>query len=709
MAKRKPPSAIKDAVAIKAKTPANFQAALSSQDLLDEYTGISQGSFWGMNYTDIGGPGVSGRPGLTQGDYEYWRPDEKTSFRNPKDAMMAAERAYDHNGIVHNVIDIMGDFACQGIRLVHPNKRTERFFQNWWKKVSGEERSERFLNNLYKLGNVCVRMQMAKLSDDNKTELYKATAADIEVKDYKYKKNEIPWKYTFYHPVTIDVVGGPLSNFSKTPKYYVKVPEDIKRTINKANGVSANPNVNSDVVEDIPHEILDAAIVKQGVEIPGEYFRVFHYKKDDWKTWSQPMIGSILIDVSLYEKMKLADRAALDGAISNIRLWTMGDIEKKIAPSAAEMAKLASVLQSNTNGGVMDLIWGPTLKMTESTTQVHKFLGMAKYEPTLMAIYGGLGIPPTLTGTFGASGTTNNFISLKTLTQRLQYGRSILMQFWNEQIEIVQKAMGFRLPASIEFDMDNLGDEIAEKSLLIQLSDRNLISDELLQLEFGHDPVMEAIRIKQENEERKDGDRLPKAGNFHDPQTQDAMNKMGMQVGLLSTKEAGLTNVPDRRVSLPQDMPQKTSTTKTKKGGAGGRPINKKDSKKRKTKRFTPKIKAQLQVWADNAQNTIGEILNPFFLEKYDKKNLRGLSKEEFEESENIKFGVLCSLEPMSTVDEPVILTALANETPDYIWATYQKWEEELKKTFGRNITLEERKSIQSSIYTLKKEEDING
>ena len=51
-----------------------------------------------------------------------------------------------------------------------------------------------------------------------------------------------------------------------------------------------------------------------------------------------------------------------------------------------------------------------------------------------MAIYAALGIPPTLTGTFGASGTTNNFISLKTLTERLNYVRSIVINFWEEQI-----------------------------------------------------------------------------------------------------------------------------------------------------------------------------------------------------------------------------------------------------------------------------------
>ena len=72
-----------------------------------------------------------------------------------------------------------------------------------------------------------------------------------------------------------------------------------------------------------------------------------------------------------------------------------------------------------------------------------------KYTPHLNSVYAGLGIPPTLTGTYGAAGTTNNFISLKTLTQRLQYGRDVLQRFWAKEIEEVQKAMGFRKKTKI--------------------------------------------------------------------------------------------------------------------------------------------------------------------------------------------------------------------------------------------------------------------
>ena len=61
-------------------------------------------------------------------------------------------------------IDLMGDFASQGIRLVHRNKRIERFYRRWFKKINGKDRSERFLNNLYKSGNVVIDRRTAKLN-----------------------------------------------------------------------------------------------------------------------------------------------------------------------------------------------------------------------------------------------------------------------------------------------------------------------------------------------------------------------------------------------------------------------------------------------------------------------------------------------------------------------------------------------------------------
>ncbi len=84
-------------------------------------------------------------------------------------------------------------------------------------------------------------------------------------------------------------------------------------------------------------------------------------------------------------------------------------------------------------------------------------------------------MPPTLTG-MAESGFTNNFISLRTLTERLEYGRMIVRTFWEGELALVQRVFGFAEPFTLTFDQASLSDEAAEKKLFIDLADRDYIS-----------------------------------------------------------------------------------------------------------------------------------------------------------------------------------------------------------------------------------------
>jgi hypothetical protein len=76
-----------------------------------------------------------------------------------------------------------------------------------------------------------------------------------------------------------------------------------------------------------------------------------------------PMVSAILGDLQLLQKMKLADLAALDGAISCIRVWKLGNIEARIMPTEVAINRLAEMLCNNVGGGVMDLVWGPEIEL----------------------------------------------------------------------------------------------------------------------------------------------------------------------------------------------------------------------------------------------------------------------------------------------------------------------------------------------------------
>jgi hypothetical protein len=684
------------------------EALSKSSESMSEYTLVEHSSAmrrYGLDYSNLD-TNTSGRPGLTRSDYDFFRPDEAVPKRI-KGIIKRAEDVYQRVGLVKNVIDLMGDFGSQGIRLVHKNKRIERFYRTWFKKIRGKERSERFLNNLYKTGNVIVNRQTGKLSLRIIDNLYRTVAApDLQIndlEDIKLEKKEIPWRYTFIDPYYVEVSAGSLSSFTQNKRYELILPANLRRIIN-----SPKTPQEQEIINNLPLQILEAAKTRKPYPLDVDKIMVFHYKKDDWQSWAYPMIYSIMDDITVIEKLKLADMAALDGAISNIRIFKLGSLEHKIAPTKAAASKLAQILGNNVGGGTMDLIWGPDIDLIESKTNVHQFLGESKYTPHLNSVYAGLGIPPTLTGTYGAAGTTNNFISLKTLTQRLQYGRDILVEFWDKELALIQKSMGFRYPAKIEFDRMDLSNEDSEKALLVQLADRNLISDELLQTKFGFDPEIEKSRLNREYRERKSSRMIKKSGPWHDPQSENALKKIALQSGVASPSEVGLELEPRKkgeksslelRQALKPPTPLAKDSPESLPGQPGqGRPKLSKDKEKRKQKEFSPRTGAKLSLWSIQAQDKISEIVNPIMLEFFHKKNLRSLSSDETKELENLKSAILFDTEPFCIIDKEKILKNFA--ALNYKTVTqYSVWLKELSSLLNRELTVDDQKYAKAHFY----------
>ena len=617
---------------------------------IDSYDGIMSSTASRRSYIDIE-PNISVRTDFLKDDYYKFRPYEQPA-NNFKQAMSMSMKAYEKVGIVKNVIDLMGDFASQGITLNHPNKKIEKFYRKWWKKVSGEERSERFLNMLYRCGNLIIQKRYGKISRKQERTMSKGEDL-VSLPEIEVIKRQIPLKYDFLNPLMVDVDGGYAGAFSGDRTYKMKISNTMIKSFEK------NPKY----MEKLPSKIKSALKNQETyISLDNDSIEVFFYKKDDWELWANPMVNAILDDIMMLEKMKLADMSALDGAISNIRLWRLGNLEHKILPNKGAIDKLRNILASNVGGGTMDLVWGPEIEFQESNSQIYKFLGTEKYQPVLNSIYAGLGIPPTLTGLAGQSGGfTNNFISLKTLIERLEYGRDLLYQFWEKEIEYVQKSMGFSEPATLHFEHMILSDEAAEKNLLIQLADRDIISTETLRQRFGELHEIEDSRVKNEGKKRAKRQMPPKADPFHNGNVDTDYRKISLQRGEIGIDDlTTLKPKPGFSVPVP-GVPQKTAK-KTPKDN--GRPKFTQDTKPRKQKRVLPKNKpavASVMVWSSEAQKSISAIVNPAMLSHYNKKNLRELTKAELNDLEEIKFKVLCNLNPYDVINEDNIANILEN------------------------------------------------
>ena len=500
-------------------------------------------------------------------------------------------------------------------------------------------------------------------------------------------------RYDLLNPLQIEVEGGYAGAFSGEKVYKMKITNSVRKSFEK----------NGKYVDKLPNPLKQAIKdQKNYITFDADAIDVFYYKKDDWELWANPMVNAIIDDIMMLEKMKLADMSALDGAISNIRLWRLGNLEHKILPNKGAIDKLRNILASNVGGGTMDLVWGPEIDFKESNTQIYKFLGSEKYQPVLNSIYAGLGIPPTLTGLAGQSGGfTNNFISLKTLIERLEYGRDLLRRFWEAEIEHIQKAMGFTSPATMHFEHMILSDEAAEKNLLIQLADRNVISVETLRDRFGELHDIEDSRIKTEGRKRNRRQMPPKADPYHNANVDSEYRKIALQKGEIGIDD--VTVLKPKPVETQEVQPNNQQEEKP--ANENGRPKFSNDTKPRKQKEVKPRTKpgqATLLVWSNEAQKSISNIVNPALLNFYQKKNLRELTKAELMDLEDIKFKVLCNLEPYEEINQEKVASIM--EKNPRLTARQKRLKEQIKAEFiennNRMPTVDELRQIYNLVYS---------
>ena len=719
---------------------------LASTRALDEYQAIYHSAGARNTYENFES-NISVRDQFTRTDYERFRPGE-TLPTKPHDIIRTCRHVYRTVGLIRNVIDLMGEFCMQGVHIEHPNPRISKFFKGWFKKVRGAHVSERFANLFYREGVAIVKRTMGKISVRDEEELRSTSAysliapteltpvADMDIPlepdiarmpSVTTKKRNIPLRYNFLNPLSLTVIGAEMAQFVGQRYFSLKVNQQLTQMV-----TTPRNNVEKQLSALLPMDILNA--IKAGITeiaLDPRKVRSFSYKRDDWQVWADPLIYAILKDVILLEKMKLADLSALDGAITQVRLWKLGDLERGIIPTASAINRLASILLANPGGGAFDLIWGPELSVDEYKTNVHQFLGKAKYEPVLEAIYSGLGIPPTLTGSSSASGMTNNYISLKTLIQRLEYGRNALREFWEGEIALVQQAMGFQRPARVEFDRMVLSDEASEKTLLIQLADRDVISVDTLVERFGECPEFEEIKLRKERRARDSGTMNPKASPYHSPQQLFDLCKIALQAGLLAPQQVGIEVPMDFANQEPPFITKlKSSENIAKMRGAGtgvpgklgatkipgspGRPKNSNDKTNRKTRTAKPmgatgtvdSSAAFLTslIWTkEMAQAKISELITPFLLKYYDKPSMRALSNEQVRQAEEVKFGVLCNLEPFVEVTSEAIYGVLHEgaHIPSSYQTLYNALYAQVTINNKHEPTMDELRTIQASVYTL--------
>jgi len=574
--------------------------------------------------------------------------------------------AYKGFGVAKNVIDLMANFASEGLTIKHPSKAVEKFYKRWAEHVDLAGRVKDILRYYYKYANVFIYTTHGTINESayNKMKRAKGTKSlkgfvevrgDVNdpaeddknqhVDDQSGKKpgdKQIPWRYTMLNPFQMDLRGTKYFGESK----WVFILDPL--TANDIDTGQYNSTHEIDFLDkteiNLPPEFKKLS--KKGknpliVDVDPAKLWTLHYMKDDHEDWADPLLWPVMSDIYYKNRLRQMDMSVCDSVINAVTIFKIGDFKNGFIPPEEHFRAFAEFLR--TPSAAMNMVWNDAISIESSYPPVDRILNVAKYEAVDRDILRGLGVPDTLLGgTTGASFSTG-FLGVRTLLERLEEGRQTVTRWINSQLKMIADTMGHRDVPKVKFGRMSLRDEKAEKQLIMGLLDRNIISIEAVLEAFGEDFEIELERMRDEKAIREKSELLIKHGPFTDPLSEQYEEE---QEGMPTLNKPGK---PQNRNRPPVGRPGGTTDIK---------------QKPRETK---PKGMGWLLDWETTKANELDrveevyDIVTKMILKTTGKKYKKSLTKTDRTGIERIAFGVASYLEDEITTER--VLEVLANES----------------------------------------------
>jgi hypothetical protein len=557
--------------------------------------------------------------------FDLYRPNQSIpkgdTQESLREAMVACNAVYQRVGVVKSVVDMMSEFAAEGIEIVHTDDGPSNFYKVWQKRVKLEDRCERLASWILRSGNGVVRRIYGEID-----------AKEISQVKRSNSKIKIPLQYIIYDPSTIELIGDSVGAVSTNKIYALRIP------LTQFYNLKPKNDLEKQVFQGLPDEIKRAIEGKKTdgyyyIQIPSDKIFVGHYKKDDSQIWARSFIYSILSDIYYNDTVKQAKISAMDGIINVIRVWKLGDHKSELLPSPAAGAKLAGILANHVGGGAVDIIWDSAIELSEHYPPVEK---LASFEENYQSILLGLGIPESLVGGQGSkSGNIVSTINLKNLIKRLETVRRVIKDWIESEIDIIQENMGFRKRPEIRFANADLYDDRTYFTLLRELVDRNILPDDRILEIIGEIPEYEKTRLKIQETERENGDRPPKASPFHQPNLE-----LQQDHELRKIKEQNSYNL----------------SRKGTKESDNGRPPGSIDKVKRQ--RGPNRVRGDLFIKSCQIYDFVDNYINDLLLKEFNKSNLRLLTASEKSDIDNTKLFILPHIHPNDELNNDVVIKA---------------------------------------------------
>jgi hypothetical protein len=430
-------------------------------------------------------------------------------------------------------------------------------------------------------------------------------------------KREIPWRYTFLNVAALYWKGGDLARLTGKRQLAFMPSKDLINTVR-----SPSEPFQRALVDRIPGLIKNSILNAEGlIDLDMSTLYICHAKKDSWEDWAPPSLYSILSDIHFKDKLRQAEISALDGVINVIRLWKLGDHANGFLPGEAPIDKLIGILQNNSGGGTIDIVWDSMIDMKDYYPPISEILGQEKYTQVNRDILVGLGVPEVLIGGQGAN-FSNSWIQLKTVVERLKFIRRKVVEWVQGEINILCEAMDIQTAPIIRFPQNNLEDENVSKKLIVGLLDRHVISVEAVLDAYGENFLLEVERMRTEKKTS-----LKPLSPF-DPKP----------TGIAGKSAPG-------RPSQTQDVGRKTRTAKPRRSAGSYN---------------------QLVVKGLDIINAIDESVVPEYLNAIGASNARKLTNKQRQDLDTLRVLVLSCIKPEDDTNKIVEASLEADSLADY-------------------------------------------
>lgn len=651
----------------------------------------------------LGGGGYSSQYGMYgQGSHTAFQRNTKLAHYK----MGVCVSAYKGFGLAKNVIDLMANFAAEGLKIKHPVKTIERFLNKWAFHIDLNGRVKDMLRYYYKYGNVFVYRTLGEIAQTAYLKMRRSRAKvnrglpgfkpilagesdtlddpnesdrieDAQDENKKpVDKRKIPWRYTLLNPFQMELRG---TKFFGKQRWVFVLDSNTVNDINNSRLKTTRPYVDflDDSEMNLPGEfkkssegISSSAPVDEHndprvVELDQSKLYTMHYMKDDHEDWAEPLLWPVMSDIGYKNKLRQMDISVCDSVINAVTIYKLGSLKDGFIPPEEHFSKFAEFLRTPT--AAMNMVWNDAVSIESSYPPVEKILGMAKYESVDRDILRGIGIPDTLIGGAVKSSFSTGFLGVRTLLERLEEGRNTIIRWLTKELELLVETLGIRNLPTIRFGKMSLRDEKAEKQLIIQLLDRNIVSIEAVLEAFGEDFTIELERLRDEEKIREESGLFQKHSPYVDPINDLDTEEQMKRESDLKMQEQRLTHKLKEKENKDKEK-RNDRAPNGRPSGTDGIP----QDNKRETK---PQGMASVTQWLLDYEaaktniakhiNSVEKVVSSEVLKVLGKTTKRALTKGQARAIEDITFIIALQTSPDEEVTSQTVLKVLANPIID--------------------------------------------